>query len=160
MFKTITDALQPLRARFQSLSSRERMLVLVCLAAIGMALAYGVIKPLVEYRTTAIARQAREFQDLLWMQDNRELAVSRAAESAATSQARMSTINAAAKEVGLPLRRMQPEASGFSVQIDRQPFDTVIRWTHALETRHGIEIASASVDLYEPGIVNARFSLR
>ena len=134
--------------------------MLVCLAAIGMALAYGVIKPLVEYRTTAIARQAREFQDLLWMQDNRELAVSRAAESAATSQARMSTINAAAKEVGLPLRRMQPEASGFSVQIDRQPFDTVIRWTHALETRHGIEIASASVDLYEPGIVNARFSLR
>ena len=160
MFKTITDALQPLRARFQSLSSRERMLVLVCLAAVGMALAYGVIKPLVEYRTTAIARQAREFQDLLWMQDNREFAASRAAESAATSQARMSTINAAAKEVGLPLRRIQPEASGFSVQIDRQPFDTVIQWTHALQARHGIEIASASVDLHEPGIVNARFSLR
>ena len=160
MFKTITDALQPLRVRFQSLSSRERMLVLACLAAVGTALAYGVITPLLEYRTTAIARQAREFQDLLWMQDNRALAAARAADSAATSQARMSTINAAAKAVGLPLRRMQPEANGFSVQVDRQPFDTVVQWTHALETRHGIEIASASVDLHEPGIVNARFSLR
>lgn len=160
MFKTITAALQPLRARYQSLSSRERMLVLACLAAVGVALGYGAIKPLLEYRTTAIARQAREFQDLLWMQDNRELAASRAAESAATSQARMSTINAAAKDVGLPLRRFQPEANGFSVQLDRQPFDTVIQWTHALEARHGIEIASASVDSHEPGIVNARFSLR
>ena len=160
MFKTITDALQPLRVRFQSLSSRERMLVLACLVAVGTALGYGVITPLFGYRTTAIARQAREFQDLLWMQDNRALAAARAADSAATSQARMSTINAAAKEVGLPLRRMQPEANGFSVQVDRQPFDTVVQWTHALETRHGIEIASASVDLHEPGIVNARFSLR
>ena len=160
MLKTIIDALQPWRARFDALSPRERMLALGCAAAIGIAVLYGVIAPLVEFRATAIERQAREFQDLMWMQDNRAQAEARAADAAATSQARMSTINAAAKAVDLPLRRIQPEANGFSVQVDRQPFDKVIRWTDALESRHGIEIASATVDLHEPGIVNARFSLR
>ena len=160
MFKTIIDALRPWRARFDALSPRERTLALGCAAAIGVALLYGTVKPLVDYRTTAISRQAREFQDLVWMQDNRAQAEARAAEATATSQARMSTINAAAKAVDLPLRRIQPEANGFSVQVDRQPFDKVIRWTDTLESRHGIEIASATVDLHEPGIVNARFSLR
>ena len=160
MLRTIIDALQPWRARFDALSPRERALALGCGAAVGIALLYGMIAPLVEYRATAIARQAREFQDLVWMQDNRAQAEARAADAAATSQARMSTINAAAKAVDLPLRRIQPEASGFSVQVDRQPFDKVIRWTDALESSHGIEIANATVDLHEPGIVNARFSLR
>lgn len=160
MFKTIIDALQPWRARFDALSSRERTLVLGCAAAIGIALLYGTVAPLIEFRATAIERQAREFQDLLWMQDNRAQAEARAADATASSQARMSTINAAAKAVDLPLRRIQPEANGFSVQVDRQPFDRVIRWTDALESRHGIEIVSATVDLHEPGIVNARFSLR
>lgn len=160
MFKTIIDALQPWRARLDGLSPRERILVLGCAAAVGIALLYGTIAPLVEFRAAAIERQAREFQDLMWMQDNRAQAEARAADAAATSQARMSTINAAAKTVDLPLRRIQPEANGFSVQVDRQPFDKVIRWTDALETRHGIEIVSATVDLHEPGIVNARFSLR
>ena len=160
MFKTIIDALRPWRARFDALSPRERTLALGCAAAVAIALLYGTVKPLVEYRTTAISRQAREFQDLVWMQDNRAEGEARAAEASATSQARMSTINAAAKAVDLPLRRIQPEANGFSVQVDRQPFDKVIRWTDALESRHGIEIASAAVDLHEPGVVNARFSLR
>ena len=160
MFTTIIDALRPWRARFDALAPRERTLAIGCAAAVGIALLYGTVKPLVDYRTTAITRQAREFQDLVWMQDNRPQAEARAAEANATSQARMSTINAAAKAVDLPLRRIQPEASGFSVQVDRQPFDKVIRWTDTLESRHGIEIASATVDLHEPGIVNARFSLR
>lgn len=160
MFKTIIDALQPWRARFDALSPRERTLVLGCAAAVGIALLYGTVAPLIEFRATAIERQAREFQDLMWMQDNRARAEARAADATATSQARMSTINAAAKEVDLPLRRIQPEANGFSVQVDRQPFDRVIRWTDALESRHAIEIVSAAVDLHEPGIVNARFSLR
>ena len=160
MLKAFIDTVQPWRARFDALSPRERMLVLGCAAAFGIALLYGAIAPLVEFRATAIERQAREFQDLMWMQDNRAQAEARAADAAATSQARMSTINAAAKEVDLPLRRIQPEANGFSVQVDRRPFDKVIRWTDALESRHGIEIVSATVDLHEPGIVNARFSLR
>lgn len=160
MFTAITDALQPWRARFDALAPRERMLALGCAAAVGVALLYAMIAPLLEYRATSIERQAREFQDLMWMQDNRAQAEARAADAAATSQARMSTINAAAKAVDLPLRRIQPEASGFSVQVDRQPFDKVIRWTDALASDHGIEIATATVDLHEPGIVNARFSLR
>ena len=160
MRKAIMDAVQPWRARFDALSARERMLATACAAILGGVLLYGGVKPLIDFRQDAVARQAREFQNLVWMQDNRAAAEARATEAGSSSQATMSSINAAAKTVGLPLRSIQPEANGFSVQIDRQAFDKVIRWTHALERRHGIEVASASVDLYEPGIVNARFSLR
>ena len=160
MFASIKEFWRPLRARYDALSRRERLLAGACVAALAAALLYATIDPLLEFRQSAIARQASEFQDLLWMQDNRNLAATRMAENTAGSQARMSTINAAAKEVDLPLRRMQPEANGFSVQVDRQPFNKVLLWTDALERRHGIEISSATVDLHEPGIVNARFSLR
>lgn len=160
MLKAVSDTWQMLRARFDGLSSRERMLAIACAAVLGGTVVYGAVAPLIEFRQTAVARHAREFQNLVWMQDNQALAETRAAEAGATSQARMSTINAAAKAVGLPLRRIQPESNGFSVQVDRQPFDKVIRWSEALASRHGIEIASASIDLHEPGIVNARFSLR
>ena len=162
MLKALLDIWQPLRARFDGLSPRERLLVIACAVVLGGTVFYATIAPLIEYRETAVSRQAREFQNLVWMQENRALAKARAAEAGATSQARMSTINAAAKAVDLPLRRMQPEANGFTVQVDRQPFEKVIRWSEALESRHGIEVASASVDVHEPGtgVVNARFSLR
>ena len=61
MFKTIIDALRPWRARFDALSPRERILALGCAAAVAIALLYGTVKPLVEYRTTALSHQAREF---------------------------------------------------------------------------------------------------
>ena len=72
----------------------------------------------------------------------------------------MSTINAAAKNFALPLRRIQPEADGFSVQIEAQLFEDVIRWSHSLQSQHGIEVVNASIDVQEPGTVNARFSVR
>ena len=164
MRDTLASAWQqsPLRRRYEALTTRERRLVIGCLAALGLALAYAVVAPLLDFRHAAIERYATEQGDLQWMKANRALAEtpSRFGERATSSQARMSTINAAAKELALPLRRIQPEADGFSVQIEAQVFDDVIRWSHALESRHGVEIVNASIDVQEPGTVNARFSVR
>ncbi len=149
----------PLRRRYDALAPRERLLVVACLAVLGMALLYAVVSPLIEFRQTTVARYASEHAGLRWMRANRD-AATRQRESSAGSQARLSTINTVAKEFDLPLRRIQPEAGGFSVQIEAQSFNNVILWTHTLETRHGIEIVSASVDSHDPGVVNARFSVR
>ena len=150
----------PLRRRLDALAPRERLLVAVCLAAVALALLYAAASPLIDFRQDAVARYSTEQADLSWMQANRNAAEARLHESSAAPQARLSTINAVAKELNLPLRRMQPEADGFSIQLEAQPFDRVILWTRALETRHGIEIVSASIDVHDLGVVNARFGVR
>ena len=152
----------PLRRRYEALATRERYLAMACGAALGLALLYAGFSPLLDFRRAAIERHAAQESDLQWMQANRELAASpsRHSDRATGSQARLSTINAAAKEFGLPLRSLQPEADGFSVQVEGQRFDAVIRWSHALESRHGIEVVSASINVEDPGVVNARFGVR
>lgn len=151
-----------LRRRYEALALREQRLVVAVLALAGLTLAYSVAAPVVEYRQRAVGRLVAEQADLQWMRDNRERAArpARNSDRAAGPQGRLSTINAAAKAVDLSLRRLQPDASGFTVQIEAQPFAKVIRWSHALEARHGIEIASVSIDVESPGIVNARFNVR
>ena len=164
MLEALSNAWQqsPLRRRYEALATRERRLVMACGAALGLALGYAGVSPLLDFRRDAIERHAAEESDLQWMQANRELAAapSRHSDRATGSQARLSTINAASKEFDLPLRSLQPEADGFSVQIEGQLFDAVIRWSHALESRHGIEVVNASIDVEDPGVVNARFSVR
>ncbi len=148
----------PLRTRFEALSRRERLLVAVVAAIIATLLLYAAVKPLLDFRNDAIARQAAEYGDLLWMEDNRGTAALGIPEDGMGPQA-LSTINAVANGVGLELRRIQPEGDGFSVQVDVQPFNTVVEFTHTLE-RRGLEIASASIDVQQQGFVTARFSVR
>ena len=164
MFESIARAWEqsPLRRHYEALATRERRLAIACLAALGLALAYAGVAPLFDFHSAAIKRYAKEQDDLQWMKANRSVAEtpSRFSDRATDPPARMSTINIAAKDFALPLRRIQPEADGFSVQIEAQVFENVIRWSHALESRHGIEVANASIDVQDPGIVNARFSVR
>lgn len=160
----LADAWQrsPLRKRFDALAPRERLLIGVCLAVLGAALIYSLATSLVGFRSDSLARYARESSDLEWMQANRGAAAAalRAGSGAAEPGTAISTISAAARDIGLPLRRIQPEASGFSVQLEAQPFDKVVSWTNELETKHGVQIVNARIDRYEAGVVNARFTLR
>lgn len=152
----------PLRRRFDALAPRERLLVWACLAALGVALLYALAGSLWTFRSDALDRYARERGDLEWMQLNQgaALAAFRAGGGASAARTEISTISAAAQEFALPLRRVQPEASGISVQVEAQPFEKVIRWTSALELRQGVEIVNARIDRYESGVVNARFTFR
>jgi type II secretory pathway component PulM len=148
----------PLRTRLDALSPRERLLVAVAATIIAGLVFYAAVKPLLDFRSAAVARQAAEYADLLWMEDNREAAALSIPADGMGSQA-LSTINAVASGIGLKLRRIQPEGEGFSVQVDGQPFNTVVQFTHTIE-RRGLEIASASIDLQDAGFVTARFSVR
>lgn len=151
-----------LRKRVEALAPRERLLIGVCAAVVGVALLYNVATSLVGFRSDALARYDRERGDLEWMQANRGAAVAarRAGSPTPEPGTAISTISAAARDIGLPLRRIQPEASGISVQIEAQPFDKVVGWTSDLETTHGVQIVNARIDRHEAGVVNARFTLR
>ena len=151
-----------LRARYEALGQREQRLAIVAAAALGAALAYALAATVLESRQEAVERYTAKQADLEWMRRNEARAVRAAGDgaSAANAQSQLSNINAAAKDFGLSLRRLQPDATGYTVQMEAAPFAKVIRWSHALEARHGIEIASVSIDVVEPGIVNARFNVR
>lgn len=162
--KAVVDAWAALalRSRYEALGRREQQLTVVALAVLGSTLAYSLASTVLETRNDAVERYAARLADLEWMRRN-EARAARAADdgaSAASSQSQLSNINAAAKDFSLSLRSLQPDANGYSVQMEAAPFAKVIRWSHALEARHGIEIASVSIDVVEPGIVNARFNVR
>lgn len=160
MFGTLDDAWRrsPLRKRYFALAPRERVLVAALLALAVVALVGALADSLRDFRTDAVSRYAREHENLRWMRANRNAVALR--DGAAGGAASMSTINATAKDFDLALLRIDPEGEGFSVQIEAKPFEKVLLWSHALETRHGMTITSATIDAYDPGIVNARFSIR
>lgn len=160
MFGALDDAWQrsPLRQRYYALAPRERLLVVVLIAVLAVAVVAAVTDSLRDFRTGAVSRYAREHADLRWMRANRAAAAAR--DGPAVGAASMSIINATAKNFDLALLRIDPEGEGFSVQIEAKPFEKVLLWSHALETRHGMSITSATIDAYDPGVVNARFSVR
>ncbi len=162
MLKTILAAWErsPLRRRYDGLTQRERLLVLGCVAAVAVLAVYTAGGPLIEFHEQAVARYETGEEGLNWMRAYRAKAESRLDDADVGSQALLSTINTVAKEFNLTLRRIQPAAGGYSLLIEAQPFDDVIRWSHTLATRHGIEIVNVSVDRQEPGTVNARFTVR
>lgn len=160
MFGVIAEAWQrsPLRRRYYALAPRERLLVAVVIALLAAALAAGVVDSLRDFRADAVSRYAREHADLQWMRANRGAPGLR--DGPVAGAASMSTVNATAKDFDLALLRIDPEGEGFRVQIEAKPFDKVLLWSHALETRHGMTITSAAIDVYDPGVVNARFTIR
>ena len=160
MFGAFAEAWQrsPLRRRYYALAPRERMLVAVVIALFAAALAAAVVNSLRDFRADAVSRYAREHADLQWMRANRGAAG--LLDGPVAGAASMSTVNATAKDFDLALLRIDPEGEGFRVQIEAKPFDKVLLWSHALETRHGMTITSATIDVYDPGVVNARFTIR
>ena len=160
MFKALEDAWRrtPLRRRYEALASRERLLVLVALALVGLILAGTAVDSLFGYRQSAIARHAAEQADLQWMRANRSAPALRGNSRGASAS--MSAISATARDFGLSLRSINPEGEGYSVQIEAAPFEQVLLWSHALETSHGLAIVGATIDAHDLGMVNARFSIR
>lgn len=148
-----------LRRRYESLAARERLLVRLCLGLVAGLALYAAIDSLLDFRRDAITRYLNEQRDLEWMKRN-EHRVARADSSGGTGELLSTVVNSTAAQFGFRPRRTQTETDGVSARIEAEEFDKVLRWAHALETRHGVEITRADIDLNDPGRVDARFSLR
>lgn len=149
-----------LRRRYRGLEPRERRLLGLGAALVAAALLWtSVVRPALDYRQQAVTRLDRETASLAWMESNRSLAVARR-NAGGGQQAQLSTINRSAGQHGIPLRRIQPDGEGFIVHVESRPFDALVRWMEALETRHGVRVVSVTVDPDGEGQVNARLTLR
>ena len=151
----------PAWRRYQAFSARERTLVNALAGVVAVAIVYSLVASLVDFRQLAVARYLEAETDLSWMQDNRgSVSVDRGQRSARSDTLLSTVVRTTAIEFGFQPRRTQTEGEGVGVRIEAEAFDKVLRWAHALESRHGVEITNADIDVHSPGTVNARFSLR
>ena len=148
-----------LRRRYESLAARERLLVRLCLGLLVALAIYAALDSLLDFRREAVTRYLNEQRDLEWMKRNQHR-VSRGDSGGGSGELLSTVVNSTAAEFGFRPRRTQTETEGVSARIEAEQFDKVLRWAHALETRHGVEITRADIDLNDPGRVDARFSLR
>ena len=147
------------RRRYQTLASRERRLVCICIGLLAVLATYAVVDGLIEFRAEAVTRYQNEQRDLEWMKVNQHR-VSAGDASGGSGELLSTVVNSTAARFGFRPRRTQTETDGISARIEAEEFENVLRWAHALESRHGVVVARADVDLNEPGRVDARFSLR
>lgn len=145
--------------RYVSLAPRERLLVRICIGLLAVLVLYATIDGLLEFRRDAVTRYLNEQRDLEWMRGNQHR-VSAGDDSGGSGELLSTVVNSAAAQFGFRPRRTQTETEGVSARVEAEQFDKVLRWAHALETRHGVEISRADVDFNDPGRVDARFSLR
>lgn len=148
-----------LKRRYESLAARERLLVRICLGLLLALATYAALDSLLDFRREAVTRYLNEQRDLEWMKRNQHR-VSRGDSGGGSGELLSTVVNSTAAEFGFRPRRTQTETEGVSARIEAEQFDKVLRWAHALETRHGVEITRADIDLNDPGRVDARFSLR
>lgn len=148
-----------LRRRYESLGTRESLLVRLCLGLVAALAIYAAVDSLLDFRRDAVGRYLNEQRDLEWMKRNQHR-VSRGESGGGSGELLSTVVNSTAAQFGFRPRRTQTETDGVSARIEAEEFDKVLRWAHALETRHGVEITRADIDLNEPGRVDARFSLR
>ncbi|GAB5380078.1 MAG: type II secretion system protein M [Aliiglaciecola sp.] len=152
--------MKELLAKFQQLSDREKVLVIVAGIFVVVFFFYFVVwAPM----NDALATQRKNIQtkqtDLVWIKQNANRAVQLRAGSGASTSFSGSlpqAVNQTASRVNIAISRMQPQGEELKVWVDQAPFNDVLSWLQSLEAR-GVRIIN--VDLAEadsPGMVKVR----
>ncbi len=157
-----------MKLSFESLSERERRMVVFGGIAAAVLLVLAVILPLDRAVARAEARVERKQADLAWMRSVApELAAAGPAvraPGATTGESLIVIVDRAAREAGLgsALTSSEPVGPGnLRVRMEKAPFDTLVAWLARLAERHGVQVESATIDnAGQPGLVNAGIVLR
>ncbi|MDP8985931.1 MAG: type II secretion system protein M [Pseudomonadota bacterium] len=148
-----------LKAWYSALQPRERRVVALGAAALGVLILISGIWSLQSAVSSAVQTQRQRREDLAWMRVNAsEVQAGGATLAPNTGEAPVVLIDRVGREAGLgsALRGTQPSGSGVRVQLEAAPFDMLLLWLVALDDRYGFAIDSISLDrTASPGLVNA-----
>ena len=149
-----------------TMSDRERRMVLIGGIAAVLILIIAVVVPLETSVSSAQQRIDRKRADLLWMQSVApELANAPQVSSATTPQGSLIVVvDSAARESGLASSLTSSEPSGtggLRVRLEKAQFGLIVGWLARLSEQNGITVESATIDnAGQPGVVNAGLVLR
>lgn len=154
---------------FETLSTRERYMVIVGGAALFLFVLYLlVISPILQRADAVQARLAAQQSELAWMrQAAAEIQALRGQAGATVARgdgaSLLSLIERTARsgQLAPAVRRVQPDGEhGVRIWLENAAFDDLLRWLHQLSADHGIALSEIGLDRQQqPGRVNARLFL-
>ncbi|WP_105902654.1 type II secretion system protein M [Vibrio gangliei] len=145
MNEKITTALAPITAWWQSISSREQRLVLVCLGLFALGFVYwGIWQPLNARTEQAQMRLNSEKQLLSWVTHSADNIVTLRAQTGSQgvqrNQPMNQVISSTASRYKVELIRMQPRDDMLQVWVQPLPFNTLINWLAQLRDQYGLQV--------------------
>ncbi len=150
----------------ETMSERERRMVLFGGVAAVALLIFGILLPLNSSVSKAQARVGKKQADLVWMQSvGPELAAAGPTVARpSTNESLLVVVDRAARESGLgaSLTSSEPQGPGLlRVRLEKAPFDIMVGWLARLADQNGISVETANIDSSgAPGIVTASLVLR
>ena len=148
-----------------SLAPRERNLVYVAAALVGIAVLYlGLALPLKHLHARQVARVEKKTADLAWMrQAAPRVAAIAARGGAAGSESLVVLVDRTGRASGLAgaVREQSPNGTnGLRLRLEGAPFDLMIAWLAGLQQQYGVNVSDATMDGGSaPGLVNASITL-
>lgn len=157
-----------MRAWFDSLETRERMMVMAGSALLVLFLLYALVWLPVHSGYDALRNTVEEQRKTaVWMQESAQTLATLKRSSGGPGLGGKSLLSVAdstarAHGLGPALKRVEPEGSdSVRVWLDGASFDVLVKWLGALSTLHGVGAESATVERSAAtGRVNARLTLQ
>ena len=159
-----------MRAWFDSLETRERMMLAAGSALLVLFLLYVLVWSPVHSGYDALRNTVEEQRTTAaWMQESAQTLATLKRGSGRAAQglggkSLLSVADSTARAHGLgpALKRVEPEGSdSVRVWLDGASFDVLVKWLGALSTLHGVGAESATVERgAATGRVNARLTLQ
>ncbi len=148
--------------RFRELPTRQRQASMAAGILVAIVVVYiGIWEPVFDYRENAIDRMTTALQNLEWMQQNETAARGRLNSGAENEEVSIAKLSTSARQFGFSLQRIQSMPSGgVSIQLQRQPFNPVLRWLEFLNGEYGYRVVNASLNSYAEGLVDARITIQ
>ena len=148
--------------RFRELPTRQRQASMAAGILVAIVVVYiGIWEPVFDYRENAIDRMTTARQNLEWMQQNETAARGRLNSGAENEEVSIAKLSTSARQFGFSLQRIQSMPSGgVSIQLQRQPFNPVLRWLEFLNGEYGYRVVNASLNSYAEGLVDARITIQ
>ena len=156
-----------LRQWLGGLSPRERNLVYLASAVLGLALVYfALVLPITSAAATRAARVEQKSADLAWMRQVAPQVIASAAAgggAAGSDESLVVLVDRTGRQAGLgnAIRDQSPSGEhGLRLRLEAAPFDVLVTWLAVLQQQHGVSVDAATIDAGSaPGLVNASLTL-
>lgn len=155
-----------LRQWLDGLAPRERNLVYVAAALLGVAIVYfAVVLPVTTSARQRAARIEQKTADLAWMRQvaPQVQAAAAAGGVAATNESLVVLVDRTGREAGLgsAIRDQSPAGeTGLQLRLEGASFDALVAWLASLQQQYGVRVETAMIGAATaPGLVNASLTL-
>jgi len=158
--------MKQIRQWLDGLAPRERNLVYVAAALLGIFIVYvAVVLPVTSAARHREARIVQKTTDLAWMRQvaPQVMAAAASGSGVASNESLVVLVDRTAREsgIGQSIRDQTPAGqTGLQLRLEGAPFDLLMAWLASLQQQYGVRVDAAIIGAANaPGLVNANLTL-